>query len=206
MKALLINGSPHAEGCTYTALAIVAEELEKNGVKAEIVHIGNKAIRGCIACGKCGELGRCVFDDSVNAVAEKFREADALIVGSPVYYASAAGTLTSFLDRLFYSTPFDKRMKVGAALCSARRAGTTATLDQLNKYFAISEMPIASSRYWNMVHGFTPQDVMKDEEGCQIMRVLGRNVAFLVRAIGAERERAGLPLQESPITFTNFIQ
>ena len=206
MKVLLINGSPHAHGCTYTALSVVADELQKNGVENEIIHVGHKAIRGCIACGKCAELGRCVFnDDMVNPVAEKFREADGLIVGSPVYYAGATGTLTSFLDRLFFSTPFDKRMKVGAAVCSARRAGTTATLDQLNKYFAISEMPIASSRYWNMVHGFTPEDVMQDEEGCQIMRVLGRNVAFLVRAIAAERERNGLPEKEVA-HYTNFIR
>ena len=207
MKVLLINGSPHAHGCTYTALSVVADELQKNGVETEIIHVGHKAIRGCIACGKCAELGRCVFnDDMVNPVAEKFREADGLIVGSPVYYAGATGTLTSFLDRLFFSTPFDKRMKVGAAVCSARRAGTTATLDQLNKYFAISEMPIASSRYWNMVHGFTPEDVMQDEEGCQIMRVLGRNVAFLVRAIAAERERTGLPQAEPQRISTNFIR
>ena len=207
MKALLINGSPNAKGCTFTALSLVAEELQKNGVEAEIVHVGHKNIRGCIACGKCAELGRCVFnDDLVNTVAEKFRDADALIVGSPVYYASAAGTITSFLDRLFFSTPFDKRMKVGAAICSARRAGTTATLDQLNKYFAICEMPIASSQYWNMVHGFTPEDVLQDAEGCQIMRVLGRNVAFLVRAIAAERERNGLPEKEAEHFFTNFIR
>ncbi|MBR4218094.1 MAG: flavodoxin family protein [Bacteroidales bacterium] len=207
MKALLINGSPNAKGCTFTALSLVAEELQKNGVEAEIVHVGHKNIRGCIACGKCAELGRCVFnDDLVNTVAEKFRDADALIVGSPVYYASAAGTITSFLDRLFFSTPFDKRMKVGAAICSARRAGTTATLDQLNKYFAICEMPIASSQYWNMVHGHTPEDVLQDAEGCQIMRVLGRNVAFLVRAIAAERERNGLPEKEAEHFFTNFIR
>ena len=207
MKALLVNGSPNAKGCTYTALSIVAGELERNGVETEIVHVGNKNIRGCIACGKCATIGRCVFgDDPVNMMAEKFREADALIVGSPVYYAGAAGTITSFLDRLFFSTSFDKRMKVGAAVCSARRAGTTATLDQLNKYFTISEMPIASSRYWNMVHGFTPEDVMKDEEGCQTMRVLGRNVAFLVRAIDAERRRAGLPEAEPARISTNFIR
>ncbi len=205
MKVLLINGSPHAHGCTYTALSVVADELEKADVETEIVHVGHKEIRGCIGCYKCSELGRCVFgNDIVNEVAKKFEEADALIVGSPVYYAGAAGTLTSFLDRLFFSTPFDKRMKVGAAVCSARRAGTTATLDQLNKYFAISEMPIATSRYWNMVHGSTPEDVMQDEEGYQIMRVLGRNVAFLVRAIAAERERTGLPQAEPKRISTNF--
>ena len=205
MKALLINGSPHANGCTFTALNIVAEELQKNGIETEIVHIGNKDIRGCIACGKCAELGRCVFNDMVNEVAPKFEQADGLVVGSPVYYAGPNGTLTNLLDRLFFSTPFDKRMKVGAAVVSARRGGTTAAFDRLNKYFTISEMPIVSSRYWNMVHGHTPEDVMKDEEGCQIMRVLSRNMAFLMRAIAAERERNGLP--EKEVTkYTNFIR
>ena len=205
MKVLLINGSPHANGCTFTALSIVAEELQKNGIETEIVHIGNKDIRGCIACGKCAELGRCVFNDMVNEVAPKFEQADGLVVGSPVYYAGPNGTLTNLLDRLFFSTPFDKRMKVGAAVVSARRGGTTAAFDRLNKYFTISEMPIVSSRYWNMVHGHTPEDVMKDEEGCQIMRILGRNMAFLMRAIAAERERNGLP--EKEVTkYTNFIR
>ena len=205
MKTLLINGSPHAKGCTFTALNIVAEELRKNGIDTEIVHIGNKDIRGCIACGKCAELGRCVFNDMVNEVAPKFEQADGLVVGSPVYYAGPNGTLTNLLDRLFFSTPFDKRMKVGAAVVSARRGGTTAAFDRLNKYFTISEMPIASSRYWNMVHGHTPEDVMKDEEGVQIMRILGRNMAFLMRAIATERERNGLP--EKEVTrYTNFIR
>ena len=205
MKALLINGSPHANGCTFTALSIVAEELQKKGIETEIVHIGNKDIRGCIACGKCAELGRCVFNDMVNEVAPKFKQADGLVVGSPVYYAGPNGTLTNLLDRLFFSTPFDKRMKVGAAVVSARRGGTTAAFDRLNKYFTISEMPIASSRYWNMVHGHTPEDVMKDEEGVQIMRILGRNMAFLIRAIAAERERNGLPEKEET-KYTNFIR
>ena len=205
MKALLINGSPHAKGCTYTALSIVAKELENNGIEAEIVHVGHKDIHGCIACGKCWETGKCVFNDLVNEVAPKFEQADALVIGSPVYYAGVAGTMNSFLDRLFFSTHFDKRMKVGAAVCSARRAGTTATFDQLNKYFTISEMPIASSRYWNMVHGYTAEDVMKDEEGVQCMRILGRNIAFLVKAITAEKEKNGLPKQEE-VTFTNFIR
>ena len=205
MKALLINGSPHANGCTFTALSIVAEELQKNGIETEIVHIGNKDIRGCIACGKCSELGHCVFNDMVNEVASKFEQADGFVVGSPVYYAGPNGTLTNLLDRLFFSTPFDKRMKVGAAVVSARRGGTTAAFDRLNKYFTISEMPIVSSRYWNMVHGHTPEDVMKDEEGVQIMRILGRNVAFLIRAIAAERERKGLPEKEV-VKYTNFIR
>ena len=205
MKVLLINGSPHANGCTFTALNIVAEELQKNGIETEIVHIGNKDIRGCIACGKCAELGRCVFNDMVNEVAPKFEQADGLVVGSPVYYAGPNGTLTNLLDRLFFSTPFDKRMKVGAAVVSARRGGTTAAFDRLNKYFTISEMPIVSSRYWNMVHGHTPADVMQDEEGVQIMRILGRNMAFLIRAIAAERERNGLPEKEMT-RYTNFIR
>lgn len=205
MKALLLNGSPHANGCTYTALNIVAKELENNGIETEIVHVGHKNIHGCIACGKCQEIGKCVFDDIVNEMAPKFEKADALVIGSPVYYAGMAGTMNSFLDRLFFSTHFDKRMKVGAAVCSARRAGTTATFDQMNKYFTISEMPIASSRYWNMVHGFSAEDVMKDEEGVQCMRILGRNIAFLVNAIAAEKEKKGLPKQEE-VTFTNFIK
>ena len=205
MKALLINGSPHANGCTFTALNIVAEELQKNGIETEIVHIGNKDIRGCIACGKCAELGRCVFNDIVNEVAQKFEKADGLVVGSPVYYAGPNGTLTNLLDRLFYSAHYDLRMKVGAAVVSARRGGTTAAFDRLNKYFTISEMPVVSSRYWNMVHGFTPEDVMKDEEGCQVMRVLGRNMAFLIRAIAAERDRNGLP-EKVATSYTNFIR
>ena len=205
MKVLLINGSPHANGCTFTALNIVAEELQKNGIETEIIHIGNKDIRGCIACGKCYELGHCVFNDMVNEVAAKLEQADGLVVGSPVYYAGPNGTLTNLLDRLFYSAHFDLRMKVGAAVVSARRGGTTAAFDRLNKYFTISEMPIASSRYWNMVHGHTPEDVMKDEEGVQIMRILGRNMAFLMRAIATERERNGLP-EKIKASYTNFIR
>ena len=205
MKAILINGSPHANGCTFTALSIVAEELQKNGIETEIIHIGNKDIRGCIACGKCAELGHCVFNDMVNEVAQKIEKADGLVVGSPVYYAGPNGTLTNLLDRLFYSAHYDLRMKVGAAVVSARRGGTTAAFDRLNKYFTICEMPIVSSRYWNMVHGHTPEDVMQDEEGVQIMRILGRNMAFLMRAIAAERERNGLP--EKEVTkYTNFIR
>ena len=205
MKALLINGSPHANGCTATALDVVATELEKNGIEAEAAHVGNKSIRGCIACFKCKETGRCVFDDEVNRVAPLIEKADGLVIGSPVYYAGMAGTMTSFLDRLFFSTHFDKRMKVGAAVVSARRAGTTATFDAMNKYFTISEMPIASSRYWNMVHGYSREDVMQDAEGVQCMRILARNMAFLIRAIAAEKEKNGLPVQEE-ITFTNFIR
>ena len=207
MKVLLINGSPHAQGCTYTALSVVADELQKNGVETEIVHVGHKDIRGCIGCYKCRELGRCVFDkDVVNELSQKFAEADGLVVGSPVYYAGMNGTLKSLLDRLFFSALFPKRFKVGAAVVSARRMGTTSTLDDLNKYFLHGEMPIASSRYWNAVHGNTPKDVMRDEEGLQTMRYLGRNMAFLIRAIRAERERAGLPEEEPQRIATNFIR
>ena len=207
MKAILINGSPHAKGCTYTALRTVADELEKAGVEAEIIHVGHKDIRGCIGCGKCAELGRCVFDDDmVNEVARKFEVADAMIVGSPVYYAGASGTLTAFLNRLFYSTPFPKRMKVGAAVASARRAGTTVTLDQLNRYFQICEMPVASSRYWNEVHGNTAEQVVQDEEGMQTMRTLAANMAFLIQAKQKALE-SGLeqPVYEQSV-FTNFIR
>ena len=206
-KVLLINGSPHAKGCTYTALRTVADELERNGMETEIVHVGNKDIRGCIGCYKCREIGKCVFgNDLVNEVAKKFEQADGLVIGSPVYYAGANGTLVSFLNRLFFSASFEKRFKVGAAVVSARRMGTTATLDQLNKYFLHGEMPVAASRYWNAVHGNNPEDVMKDEEGLQTMRVLGRNMAFLIRAIAAERERNGLPEAEPRRIATNFIR
>ena len=206
MKVLLINGSPHAHGCTFTALDIVAEELERGGVDTETVHVGNKDIRGCIACRKCKETGRCVFDDIVNELAPKFEQADGLVVGSPVYFAGPNGTLTNLLDRLFYSASYPLRMKVGAAVVSARRAGTTAALDRLTKYFQLAEMPVASSRYWNMVHGNSSEEMMQDEEGVQIMRVLGRNVAFLVRAIAAERERGGLPEEDAVRVNTNFIR
>ncbi len=207
-KVLLINGSPHVKGCTATALGVVADTLEQNGIETEIIHVGHKDIRGCISCYKCKELRKCVFDkDMVNEVAEKFKEADGIVIGSPVYFGAASGTMTSFLNRLFFSLPAEvKRMKVGAAVVSARRAGTTATFDQLNKYFLHGEMPIASSRYWNIVHGNSSNEVMKDEEGLQTMRVLGRNMAFLIRAIAREREAAGLPETEPTRIATNFIR
>lgn len=205
LNVLLINGSPNAKGCTYTALSEVERTLQAEGIATELVHIGNRDIRGCIACYKCAEQGHCVFNDAVNELAPKFEAADGLVVGSPTYYAGPNGTLTNLLDRLFFSTHFSKRMKVGAAVCSARRGGTTATFDRLNKYFTISEMPVASSRYWNMVHGHNAEDVLKDEEGIQCMRILGRNMAFLLRAIAAERERNGLPMQEETV-YTNFIR
>jgi multimeric flavodoxin WrbA len=205
MKALLINGSPNAKGCTYTALTEVEKTLKEENIETEIIHVGHKDIRGCIGCRKCKTTGKCVFDDIVNEIAPKFTECDGIVVGSPVYYASANGTMISFLDRLFYSASCDKTMKVGTAVVSARRAGTTATLDELNKYFAISNMPIVSSQYWNMVHGYTPEDVYKDKEGCQIMRTLGKNMAFLIKSIQLGKEKYGLPEKEEHI-FTSFIR
>lgn len=204
MKVLMINGSPNARGCTYTALTEVAKTLNEAGVVTEFIQVGNKDLRGCIACRKCKTSGKCAFDDLVNEVAPKLAGCDGIVVGSPVYYASANGTLVSFLDRLFYSTRFDKTMKVGAAVVSARRGGTTATFDQLNKYFTISGMPVVSSQYWNMVHGYTPEDVYADKEGCQIMRTLGRNMAFLIKGIALAKDKYGLPEQEARVT-TNFI-
>ena len=205
MNVLLINGSPHAKGCTYTALSEIEKTLRENGIDTELIHVGHKDIHGCIACGKCMETGKCVFNDLVNEVAPKFEAADGIVIGSPVYYASIAGGLKSFLDRLFYSTRFDKRMKVGAAVTSARRAGTIATFDIINKYFSITQMPIATSFYWNEVHGANAEQVVQDEEGMQCMRQLGRNMAFLIRAIAAEKALNGLPEQE-PRVWTNFIR
>jgi len=205
MKVLLINGSPHANGCTATALREVEKTLNENGVDTEIIQVGHLDLRGCTACGYCYKEGKCVFNDVVNEVAEKFKEADGLILGSPVYYASANGTLTSFADRLFYSSRFDKTMKVGAAVVSARRGGNTATFDQLNKYFTISSMPVVSSQYWNQVHGNNAEQVVQDEEGMQIMRTLGRNMAFLIKSIQLGKEQFGLPEKE-PRVGTNFIR
>lgn len=205
MKVLLINGSPHKDGCTARALREVANTLEQQGVETVTMQVGNQNIRGCIACGSCAGTGRCVFDDAVNEAAELFAQCDGLVVGSPVYYASANGTLISFLDRLFYSTGFDKTMKVGAAVVSARRGGCSATFDELNKYFTIAGMPVASSQYWNSVHGFTAEDVEKDQEGLLVMRTLGRNMAFLIKSIALGRETYGLPEKE-PRVATNFIR
>jgi len=207
MKVLLINGSPHTKGSTFTALNEVAVTLEKEGIETELIHIGNQAIRGCIACGKCREIGQCVFEDAVNEVAEKFKNADGLVVGSPVYYASANATLIAFLDRLFYSSArqFDKTMKVGAAVVSARRGGNTATFDELNKYFTISGMPVVSSQYWNQIHGNNAEDASKDAEGLQTMRTLGRNIAFLMKSIALGKEAYGLPETEAKVA-TNFIR
>ncbi len=207
MKVILLNGSPHKNGCTNRALEEAAKTLEENGIDTEIIHIGGGDIRGCTACGGCAKTHKCVFDDAVNEVLPKFEEADGMIIGSPVYYASPNGTMLSFLDRLFYaSSGFDKTMKVGAAVVSARRGGNTATFDALNKYFTISEMPIAASRYWNQVHGSCAEDVEKDEEGLQTMRMLGRNMAFLIKSIALGKEKYGLPEKEPQKLFTNFIR
>ena len=204
MKALLINGSPHPKGCTYTALAELAKTLEQEGIEVELVQAGGQNIRGCIACQHCRTAGKCVFDDLVNETAPKLAEADAVVIGSPVYYASPAGGAIAFMDRLFYSTAhIDKTMKVGAAVVSCRRGGNTATFDALNKYFTISSMPVVSSQYWNMVYGSTADEVRQDAEGLQTMRTLGRNMAFLMKSIRLGREAVGLPRQEEK-TFTNF--
>ena len=205
-KALLINGSPRPNGCTYTALKEVADTLEKEGIETEIIQIGKEAIRGCIACGYCSSHDGCVINDIVNEVRGKLAEADALIVGSPVYYGSPNGNLISFLDRLFYSKgkDIDLRMKVGASVVTCRRSGNTASFDMLNKYFTISQMPVASSNYWNNVHGFTAEDVLKDKEGLQTMRTLGRNIAFLIKSIALGKEQFGLPQTEAAHEFTSF--
>ncbi len=203
-KVILLNGSPKADGCTATALAEMISIFHEEGVDTELFHVGNKAVRGCISCGYCGKNGKCVFnDDLVNEVAAKFESADGLVVGSPVYYGSPNGTILSFLDRLFYSTSFSKQMKVGAAVVSCRRGGNTASFDVLNKYFTISSMPVASSTYWNQVHGFTAEDVRKDLEGLQSMRNLARNMSFMMKAFADAKEKYGLPIQERE-AFTSF--
>lgn len=210
MKVLLVNGSPHEKGCTYTALEEVAATLNVEGIETEIFHIGKKPISGCIACHKCMELGRCVFNDSVNDFLELAQTADGFVFGSPVHYASAGGAITSFMDRLFYANMCSGKqafyLKPAAAIVSARRAGTTAAFDQLNKYFTISEMPVISSNYWNMVHGSTPDDVKKDLEGLQIMRTLGRNMAWFLKCKEAGiKAGVALPEREKRV-FTNFIR
>lgn len=203
-KVLLLNGSPHVSGCTARALEEMVKIFDEEGVETEVIQVGNKAIRGCIACRKCTELGRCVFDDLVNEVAPKLAEADGMVVGSPVYYGSPNGTILAFMDRLFYSTgSISKHMKVGAAVVSCRRGGNSASFDVLNKYFTISGMPVASSTYWNQVHGFTAADVEKDKEGLQTMRNLARNMTFMIKAIADEREKLGLPEKEAG-AFTSF--
>lgn len=205
MKVLMINGSPHASGNTATALNEMVKIFDAEGVETKIVQIGNKAIRGCVGCYKCAELGRCIFNDIVNETAPFFAEADGVVVGTPVYFASANGTTISFLDRLFFSTPFDKTMKVGASVVVARRAGTTATFDELNKYFTIRNMPVVSSQYWNNVFGLNAGDAEKDGEGLQTMRVLARNMTFLMKSIALGKEKFGLPEKE-PWIGTHFIR
>ena len=236
-KVLFLNGSPHPHGCTATALEEMIRIFEEEGIETELIQVGIKDIRGCISCGQCSSKGKCVFDDLVNEVAEKFEKADGLVIGSPVYYGSPNGTLLSFLDRLFYSSPFSKhmkvgasvvscrrggnsaslsfmdrlfystsfskQMKVGAAVVSCRRGGNTASFDVLNKYFTISSMPVASSTYWNQVHGFTAEDVKKDLEGLQTMRNLARSMSFMIKAFSDAKEKYGYPALEQG-TFTNF--
>lgn len=205
MKVLLINGSPHVNGSTYTALHEMEKIFVKDGMETEILHIGNKDIRGCVACGYCNQHGRCAFQDIVNEAAAKFEACDGLVVGSPVYYASANATLIAFLDRLFYSTGFDKTMKVGASVVSARRGGLSATFDELNKYFTICGMPVASGQYWNSIHGNNADEARQDGEGLQIMRTLANNMSFLIRSIALGKEQYGLPEKE-PFCRTNFIR
>ena len=202
-KVLLLNGSPRTKGCTARALEEMRRVFEAEGVETQLVHVGNREIRGCLSCGGCAKKGKCVIDDLVNEVAPLFEAADGLVVGSPVYYGSPNGTLLSFLDRLFYSTRFSKQFKVGASVVSCRRGGNTASFDVLNKYFTISSMPLASSTYWNQVHGFTPEDVEKDLEGLQTLRNLARNMAFMMRAFADAKEKYGLPALERG-AFTSF--
>ena len=205
MKVLMLNGSPNAKGNTALALAEMEQIFLQEGFEVEIVHVGNKAVRGCVSCGYCSKNGRCVFEDVVNEIAPKFQEADGLVLGTPVYYASANATLIAVLDRLFVSTRFSKAMKVGAAVTIARRGGCSATFDELNKYFTISGMPVASSQYWNSVYGGAPGEAAQDAEGLQTMRVLARNMAFLMKSIALGKEKYGLP-QREPRQATNFIR
>ena len=205
MKVLMINGSPHPTGNTSIALNEMAKIFSDESIDTEILQIGSQAIRGCIACGRCHELGRCVLDDSVNEAALKFAECDGLVIGSPVYYASANATLIAFLDRLFYSTSFDKTMKTGASVVVARRGGLSSTFDELNKYFTISGMPVASSQYWNSVHGRSANEALQDGEGLQTMRTLARNMAFLMKSIELGKAAYGLPVKEAAV-HTHFIR
>lgn len=211
MKVLLVNGGPHKNGCVNTALEEVANELNKSEIETEIFWTGVKPISGCIACGNCTKTGKCVFDDVVNEFVEKAKYADGFIFGSPVHYGGASGAITSFMDRVFYSAASSGKndrfmFKPAACVISARRGGTTATYDQLNKYFGITQMPIISSRYWNMVHGNTPEQVKQDKEGLQIMRILGRNMAYYLKCIEAGKEKGINPPEQEQTTLTNFIR
>ena len=205
MKVLIINGSPRNGGNTTLALAQMEQVLAEEGFEVTNVQVGREVVRGCVACNGCSKLGRCVYDDCVNQLAPLFEEADGLVVGSPVYFGSANATLVAVLDRLFYSTGFDKRMKVGAAVAVARRGGLTATFDELNKYFTISGMPVASGQYWNGVHGTRPGEAEQDGEGLQQMRTLARNMAFLMKSVALGKEAFGLP-EEEPRVSTNFVR
>ena len=204
MKVLLINGSPHKEGCTYTALNEVAQTLIKNGIEAEIYHIGTKPVSGCIACMKCRENGKCIFDDGVNEISARLDEFDGIILGSPVYYAGPSGQICSFCDRLFFSNADKMAGKLAAAVVSCRRGGATASFDRLNKYFTISNMQVVGSQYWNMVHGFTPDDVVKDKEGLQTMRTLGQNMAWLLKCIELGKQNGINRPEYEAIVFTSF--
>ncbi len=205
MKVLMLNGSPRTNGNTALALQEMEKVFAAEGIEVETVRVGHLDVRGCIACGTCAKRGKCVFDDVVNELAPKFEACDGLVVASPVYYASANATLIAVLDRLFYSTPFDKTMKVGASVVAARRGGLSATFDELNKYFTISSMPVASGQYWNSVHGRAAGEAAEDAEGLQGMRTLARNMAFLMKSIALGKEKYGLPEQEPPIR-TNFVR
>lgn len=205
MKVILLNGSPHANGNTYIALHEMEKVFAEEGIETEIVHIGNKNIRGCIACRSCAKTGKCVFKDEVNEFAPKFEACDGLVIGSPVYYASANATLVAFLTRLFFSTRFDKTMKVGASVVAARRGGLSSTFDELNKFFTISGMPVASGQYWNSIHGREIGEAEQDLEGLQSMRTLTRNMSFLIKSIALGKEAYGIP-QKEPMQPTNFIR
>ena len=205
MKVFMINGSPKANGNTAVALEEMKQVFVAEGIEVVYLHVGNLDIRGCTACGHCGQTGKCVFDDAVNEAAALFADCDGLVVGSPVYYASANATLVAFLQRLFYSTPFDKTMKVGAAVVAARRGGLSATFDELNKFFTIAGMPVASSQYWNSLHGRAPGEAKEDGEGLQTMRTLARNMSFLMKSIALGKEAYGLPEKEPRIA-THFIR
>ncbi len=206
LKVLMLNGSPRADGNIALAFREMEQVFAANGVETENILLGRMDIRGCIACGTCGKTGKCVFDDIVNKLAVKFEAADGLVLGSPVYYASANGTLLSAVQRLFYSTSFDKSMKVGASVVSARRSGCTAAFDELNKFFTLSGMPVATSQYWNNIHGGAPGEGAADEEGRQVMRILAMNMTFLMRSIALGKEELGLPKLEERRVWTNFIR
>ena len=205
MKVLILNGSPRMNGNTTLAVEEMVKVFNAEGVETEVIRVGNKDIRGCMACNSCAKTGKCVFDDVVNEIAEKFEKSDGLVVATPVYYASANGTLVSCLDRLFYSTGFDKTMKVGGAVAVARRGGLSATFDEMNKYFTICGMPVASSYYWNSVHGAAPGEAAQDEEGLQTARNLAKNMTFLMKSIALGKEKYGLPEREKAV-FTNFVR